>query len=40
MTHDIVVELALENWFTKYSPEERKEFYNRHDRKPYFAKAA
>lgn len=38
-TNDIVVEVALENWFSKYSPEQRLRYYMSHARKPY-AKAA
>lgn len=34
-TNDIVVEVALENFFTKYTPEERSAFYRAHDRVPY-----
>jgi hypothetical protein len=34
-TNDIIVEVALENFFTKYTPEERNSFYRAHDRVPY-----
>lgn len=34
-TRDIIAEVALENWFTKYTPEERAAFYKSHQRKPY-----
>lgn len=34
-TNDIIVEVALENWFSKYAPEDRARFYKAHDRRPY-----
>ncbi len=34
-TNDIIAEVALENWFTKFTLEERAKFYRAHDRKPY-----
>ena len=34
-TNDIIVEVALENWFTKLSPEQRDKFYKAHSRRPY-----
>lgn len=39
VTNDIIAEVALQNWFTKYTPEQRVNFYKAHDRRPY-AKAA
>lgn len=38
-TNDIIVEVALEAFFTKWTPEERLAFYRAHDRTPY-ARAA
>ena len=38
-TKDVIVEVALENWFTKFPIGERRRFYEAHARKPY-AKAA
>lgn len=34
-TNDILVEVALENFFTKYSPEQRSVFYKNHYRVPH-----
>ena len=34
-TNDIVAEVALENWFSRYTPEERSRFYHAHTRRPY-----
>lgn len=34
-TSDIVTEVALENWFTRYNPDERKKFYRLHERQPF-----
>lgn len=34
-TNDVVVEVALENLFTKYTPDQRATFYRSHHRKPY-----
>lgn len=34
-TNDIIVEVALENFFTAYSPTKREQFYKLHIRKPY-----
>ncbi len=38
-TKDIIVEVALDNWFTSQPPEQRERYYKAHARKPY-AKAA
>ena len=38
-TNDIVVEVALDNWFSSKTPTERDKFYRAHNRRPY-AKAA
>lgn len=34
-TNDIIVEVALENFFTAYSPAQREQFYRSHSRAPY-----
>ena len=34
-SHDIIVEVALESWFSKFSPAQRRQFYLNHDRRPY-----
>jgi hypothetical protein len=34
-TKDIIAELALEAWFTKYPLAQRIAFYRAHERKPY-----
>jgi hypothetical protein len=39
-TKDVIVEVALENFFTKFSIGERRKFYHAHSRKPYQKAAA
>ena len=34
-SQDIIVEVAMESWFTKFSPQQRRQFYLAHDRRPY-----
>lgn len=34
-TNDIIVEVALENWFTSQPPDRRERYYKAHGRKPY-----
>lgn len=34
-TNDIIVEVALENWFTSQPPESREKYYKAHGRAPY-----
>lgn len=34
-TNDIVVEVALEYFFSAYTPDQRAKFYAAHDHKPY-----
>jgi hypothetical protein len=34
-TNDIIVEVALEDFFTRHTPTERQRFYQNHDRKAY-----
>lgn len=34
-TNDIIVAVALENWFSKFTPEQRDKFYKAHFQKPY-----
>lgn len=38
-TNDIIVEVALENWFSSQPPDQREKYYKAHTRRPY-AKAA
>jgi hypothetical protein len=35
VTNDIVVEVALESFLTKFTPDQRAGFYRAHDHKPY-----
>jgi hypothetical protein len=34
-SNDIVVEVALENWFSKFNQDQRTKFYRTHGRKAY-----
>jgi uncharacterized protein YccT (UPF0319 family) len=34
-TADVIVEVALENWFSAFDKEQRAKFYRAHHRKPY-----
>ena len=34
-TLDIIAEVALEDFFTRHTPEQRKKFYAAHSRKPF-----
>ena len=34
-SQDIIAEVALESWFSKFSPAQRRQFYLNHGRRPY-----
>ena len=37
-SQEIIIEVALESWFSKFSPQQRGQFYRAHDRRPYARK--